>query len=416
MGDTIVALASALPGAARAVLRLSGDRAAEIARGLDLPRGSRVTLFRAPRSYTREDLAEVELPASRPLVDAAIDACARGGARLARPGEFTFRAYRNGRIDLAQAESVLSAIQAGSRDELEASMAALSGEFSRLVEALRGSILDLCAEVEANIDFVDQEIEILPPARLAPAVEALAESLQRLLSDSRARESSAEVLTVLIYGPASAGKSTLFNRLVPGSESIVSRTPGTTRDVIFGETALPGLEARVRFADSAGVLEEAGPLDAQAMRRTHEALRSADLVILLADATRPEAGRGLEPRLGSKPRLVVTNKRDLAPAPEPAVSALTGDGLDRLRIAVAEALKRGLGAEGSARFAVSARQRAALHSALFFLRQAVAAASLGWEFAASDLREAAAELGQISGRAVADEILQRVFSRFCIGK
>jgi tRNA modification GTPase len=360
-------------------------------------------------------MAEIELPASPPLVAALLDACTAAGARLAEPGEFTFRAFVHGRIDLAQAESVLSVIHAQSEAHLQAALGGLDGAFSRLLSGIEEKVLDLCALVEANIDFVDQDIEIIESDRVGDAIEGLIDSLEKLLAEAHTRETSSDRLTVLLYGPVNAGKSTLFNRLVPGGAAIESDVPGTTRDVIFGETRLEGLEAAIRFADSAGILENAGTLDAAAIRMTHEFLKSADLVLLLVDATRPEASQPLAARLAGQPHLIVTNKCDVRPAGGLAVSARTGEGLETLRREMVNALRRGLGS-ADARFVLNARQRSALQAALFLLRQAREARALGPEFVASDLREAANELGSVSGRAVTDEILSRIFSRFCIGK
>lgn len=416
--DTIVALATALPDAWRALIRLSGPRSADIARSLPaLPPGSCVQILPAPRTYTRQDMAEIELPASPPLVAEVLDGCTSAGARIAEPGEFTFRAFANGRIDLAQAESVLSAIQARSEPELEAALAGVEGDLSRTVRAIEQGVLDLCALVEANIDFIDQDIEIVESPRVQRELDRLAREIEAFMAQARTREAGSDRPCVLLYGPANAGKSTLFNRLVPRADAVVSDTPGTTRDVVFGESALPGLSSPVRFADSAGILEDARGLDAIAVRRTHEFLKTADLVLLVADATRPGAARPLEPRLIGRPHLTVMNKADLArPSDGLAVSAKTGEGLETLRAAIVQALRRNLHGAADARFAVSARQRAALNAALYLLRQAREAGPFGPEFVAVDLREAANELGSVTGRNVTEEILGRIFSRFCIGK
>jgi tRNA modification GTPase len=362
-------------------------------------------------------MAEIELPSSPPIVASLVDACASAGARIAEPGEFTFRAYVNGRLDLAQAESILSVIHARSDDELEAALGALEGEFSRVVRTIEDGVLDLCALVEAGIDFVDQDIEIIAGSQIRRELDRLIAELDRLLSQARTRETVSDRLTVLLYGPANSGKSTLFNRLVPGADAVVSDVPGTTRDVVFGETRLPGLEAPVRFADSAGILEAPGSLDAEAMRHTHEFLKTADLVLLLIDATRPRASEPLESRLSSRPHLIVTNKIDLVETAGPlGISAKTGHGLDALRQAIAQTLQRSLHGGADARFAVSARQRSALNAARYWLHQSRDGAAPGPEFVAVDLREAANELGSVSGRNVSEEILGRIFSRFCIGK
>ncbi len=413
--DTIVAPATALPGAWVAMVRLSGPRSSEIARSLSLPDGSHVQILPAPRTFTREEMAEMELPASPPLVSAAVDACVAAGARVAEPGEFTYRAFRNGRIDLAQAESVLSIIRAESRHELDAALAGLSGRFSAIVHRLEENVLDLLAPVEAGIDFVDQDIQIIAPDVLSRRLAELALSLEQLLETVRSREIAAHPPTVLLYGPPNSGKSTLFNRLVPSADALVSEIAGTTRDVIFGETTLPGLDGPVRFADTAGIMENPQALDAGAMKLTHDFLKEADLILLLVDATRPGASDPLATRVAGKPHLVVINKCDLAPAAGLAVSAQTGAGLDALRLAVGDRLRQGRGLS-TAGFIVSSRQRTALRAAGDLLRQANQAVPLGLEFVAQDLREAASELACVTGRSVSEELLSRIFSRYCIGK
>jgi tRNA modification GTPase len=323
----------------------------------------------------------------------------------------------NGRIDLAQAESVLSVIQAQSDSELASALHGLDGEFSRLVRSIEEDILDLAADVEASIDFSDHDVDLVDSARLRAKVDAAIVRLDRLVACTHTQTTAHDPWTVLLYGPANAGKSTLFNRLVPGADAVVSPIAGTTRDVVYGETRWEGLDAPVRIADSAGVLENPGPLDGRALLMTHEHLKSADLILLVVDATRSEAAQPLERRLDSRPYLRVENKADLAPASRGlSVSAKTGEGMDALRAAVSDALLRRTRGGPGARFAASTRQSAALNAAAYLLRQARDAGAWGAEYAAVDLREAAQELGRVTGSHVTDEILSRIFSRFCIGK
>lgn len=424
--DTIVALSSSLPGAFRAVVRLSGDRAQEIVTplfdGTSLHVASTrvpcsLYVFRAPRSYTREDVVEIHTIASRPLVQLMIDELCARGARPAQPGEFTLRAYLNGRLDLAQAEAVLAVIESQSADEAEAALSGLQGEFSKRVAAVEERLLNLCAEVEAGIDFVDQDIEIISADRIAREIDEIRRALEEIVRESHARLGT-ETLTVMLYGAPNAGKSTLFNRLVPQADAIVSEVPGTTRDVLFGDGAIE--EFRVRFADSAGIFEAQGP-DLEAVRKTREFVKTVDVVLLVVDASAPVEMEEVR----AKPHLVAVNKMDVARPDEllrkygeaaVAVSAKTGAGVDELRRRLAALLRGGLSEASGARFALSARQLAALRNAAYCVRAAGVAQKLGMEFAAFDLREAANELGSLTGRNVTDDILTRIFSRFCIGK
>lgn len=378
-------------------------------------------VFRAPRSYTREDVVEIHTIASPPLVQLIVaELCARG-ARPAEPGEFTLRAYLNGRLDLAQAEAVLAMIESQSAQEAEAALATLQGELSRRVAEVEERLLNLCAEVEAGIDFVDQDIEIIPPDRIARELDAIRTALEETARECRARPSM-QTPTVMLYGAPNAGKSTLFNRLAPRVDAIVSDVPGTTRDVLLGEGAVE--EFRVRFADSAGIFETQGA-NLEAVRKAREFVKTADAVLLVVDATVPGQGPPDEPAVRAKPHLVVVNKIDAArpdallekygEAAVP-VSAKTGEGVDELRRRLAALLRGGLSDPSGARFTVSARQLAALHNAAYGVRAAAQAQKLGIEFVAFELREAAGELGALTGCRVTDDILARIFSRFCIGK
>ncbi|HEX7896328.1 MAG TPA: GTPase, partial [Planctomycetota bacterium] len=230
--ETIAAPATAPGGSLRALVRLSGPRAVELAAAFP-----RAVVLRGPRTYTREDMAEIPLPGAAPLVDRALRLLTSAGARLARPGEFTLRAFLNGRLDLAQAEAVERLIAAGDEAERRAALALLGGAWSRRVRDLEADLLDLCADVEAAIDFVDQDIEILSPAA---ARARTAELLDRLRAAAGATSSAAVrdgLPTVVLRGRANAGKSTLFNALA-GADALVSPTAGTTRDVLGAEALI----------------------------------------------------------------------------------------------------------------------------------------------------------------------------------
>jgi tRNA modification GTPase len=409
--ETIVALSTPPGPGLRAVVRLSGPRALEFG-------GSEpgAVVFHAPRSYTREDLVEISLPSSPPLVDRLVRSLVGRGARPAKPGEFTLRAFLNGRLDLAQAEAVEQLISAEGEDDRRAALDQLEGSFSKRLGRIESELLDLCADAEAAIDFVDQDIEILPVDEARRRGKAALDELRELTAETAARKTSDARPTVALHGLPNAGKSALFNAL-SGSDAIVSEVAGTTRDVLSAEL---DVGFPVRLLDAPGEAEAAG-LDGEAVRRSREAVRLADLLLVVVDVTRPDPS--IEPK--GRPAILVLNKADLGR--DEAVrrrfrsgeavwtSAKTGEGLAELKRKVADLL-RGEDRPG-ARFRVSLRQGALLREAEAALDRASAAApALGMEFVSADLRAALAALGGISGRSTDEDLLDRIFSRFCLGK
>ncbi len=412
--DTIAALSSPPGAGLRAVVRLSGPRAIEIAASLP-----GAVAFPGPRSFTREDVVEVHLPSSPPLVGRLLRELLARGARPARPGEFTLRAFLNGRLDLAQAEAVGRLVASEDQEERRAALEQLEGAFSRRLRDVESGLFDLCADAEAAIDFAGQDIEILPVGEAVRRAAAALADLRALLSETRARRVPDARPVVALYGRPNAGKTSLFTALA-GTDAIVSDAPGTTRDVLAADVDL-GLP--VRLLDAAGDGSAEG-LEGEAARRAREAARSADLVLFTVDAADWEPALPLEPR--GRPAILVVSKCDLAPG-EPVrtrfhirdavfTSARTGRGLDDLRRAVAAALGRGQVGPGG-RFRVDLRQRSLLLEAEGALERAAGLApALGMEFAALDLRAALDALGAITGRNVGEDLLDRIFSRFCLGK
>lgn len=416
--ETIIAVSSPPGRALRAVVRLSGPRAVEI--GGALP--GAVSLP-APRTYTREDVVEIHLPGSPPLVDRLVRRLVDRGARPARPGEFTLRAFLNGRIDLAQAEAVEQLIAAEDDRDRRAALDQLGGAFSRRVRAIEDAVLDLCADAEAAIDFVDQDIEILPVEQAKERAGAARSDLSRLLSESAARRVSDDRPAAVLFGRPNSGKSSLFNALA-GGRALTTDVAGTTRDQLAADLPVGG---GIRILDGAGMPEGApaeGP-DAEAARRSEAAMRAADLVLFVVDATDWESSVGLLP--AGRPVLLVVNKCDLAPG-EPVrtrfpireavcTSAKSGEGIDLLRGKLGELLQEEGISAASARFRVNLRQRALLREAEAALDRAVGIApGLGMEFVSLDLRAALDALGGLTGRRVGEDLLDRIFSRFCLGK
>jgi len=402
--ETIVAL-STPPGAGlRAVVRLSGPRAVEI--GGDVPGA---VVFKAPRTYTREDLVEIHLPSAAPLIGRLVASLIDRGARPAKPGEFTLRAFLNGRLDLAQAEAVEQLISAEGEDDRRAALDQLEGAFSKRLSQIEGELLDLCADAEAAIDFVDQDIEILPVADALRRGSKALKDLSQLTSETASRKTSDQRPTVALHGLPNAGKSALFNAL-SGSDAIVSDVAGTTRDVLTAEV---DVGFPIRLIDAPGEAEAAG-LDGQAVRRSRDAVRRADLLLVVVDGTRPDAS--IEPK--GRSWLRVYTKADLPHgvlSGGQVTSSKTGEGLPELKRAIGRILRDE--DRPGARFRVNLRQGSLLREAETALARAASAApSMGMEFVSADLRAALAALGGISGRSTDEDLLDRIFSRFCLGK
>lgn len=392
----------------------------------------------APRSFTREDVIEIHTLGSPPLLRLLCERLIEAGARPAGPGEFTRRAYLNGRLDLAQAESVMALIGAADRAALAGALAGLAGGLSRRCRGIEEGLVALCAEVEAAIDFTDRDIAILTPEAAAEGASRLAAAVESLRAEARAGAPWRPGMLVLLFGPPNAGKSSLFNALLGAPQSIVSAQPGTTRDLLEAEAEWEGIA--FRLVDAAGVRPAAGAVEAEAVARAERLAGEADLLVVVLDGSgaAPGAGpaeggdggpfvRGLRGRRG----IVVLNKSDLGCARPPAdavpegdasrvvrASARTGAGVARVRSSIVAEARRIAAAGPAERLACSVRQGEALERAAEALRRAAGAArrESSFEFAAADLREALSSLGSITGRVTTEDLLGAIFTRFCVGK
>lgn len=458
--DTIVAVASPPGGGARAIVRLSGGQSFPILAALFHPTQERESallrsplpysvlageaefpgwgvglpalayLMPAPRSYTREDVAELHLVGSPPVVMAVLEACLEGGARLAEPGEFTRRALVAGRLDLAQAEALLKLVDAPDEATARAAVRELTGWLGNRLSGLAQRLFQLVTQVEATIDFSQEDIQLVTPAEAAAAVEQVQSDVEALLAD--ARKGLVEQLpTVLLFGPANVGKSSLFNRLVGRTTALVTSVPGTTRDAV--EAIVPLGDIRLRLLDGAGQWDGFTGLDARAAERTRALLARADLVLHLIDTGQPltDEDRRLASLAAGRPHLWLLAKSDLpgglsagslaeVTGGEPVLrtSARSGEGVDELRSAIRSAFLSGRAGADSAGFLLNARQREALTRAAEALASAHRSLDqrLGEEFVAVDLWEALDALGEVTGRRTSDDVLDAIFSRFCIGK
>jgi tRNA modification GTPase len=421
LSDTIYALSSGAPPAAVALVRISGPHAdaalAALAGRLPAPRmatlarlrgdgevldNALVIRFPGPASATGEDVAELHLHGGRSVVAAVLAALGRiDGLRAAEPGEFTRRAFENGRIDLAEAEGLADLLEAETQAQRRAALALAGGALSRQVEAWQAHILALAASVEAALDFSDEDDVAPLPAGFAARLAMLGDELSVWLARPPA-ERLRDGVRVVIAGPPNAGKSSLFNVLAGRDAAITSALPGTTRDVIEAPTAIGGTP--FLLIDTAGLRDSPDYIESIGIERARASLAAADLVVWLGAPAEAPAGA-----------VLVHAKADLAPAPPCdglAVSSITGAGLEALSRELIQRSTGLLPREGE--IALNARHRLALAAVRESIDEAAATEDL--LISAEALRRARAALDRITGRAGVEDMLDGLFGRFCIGK
>lgn len=432
--DTIVALATPAGRSALAVIRLSGMKAVKIAetlagRGIEPRRATHVllrdargevlddavvTLWVAPHSYTGEDVAELSCHGNMKIVEAVIRCCVEQGARLAGPGEFTQRAFLNERMDLTQAEAVMDLIEARSERALRAARLMQSGVLGTEIRQIQEDVLQILAHLEAYIDFPEEGIDPETGEQLLGRIHEARNKVEELLKTAPEGRHLREGFRVVLTGAPNAGKSSLLNALLKRDRAIVSAVAGTTRDTIEEVITLAGM--MVRLTDTAGLREEGDELEALGMARTRAALAEADLVVHL---TAPDAAS--EPPEVSVPMIRVAAKCDLA-ASEPTgllrVSAHTGEGLEALQQEITRHLHLDERSLDHERVAINARHEAVLDKAREALIRAEEAQRQGRppELVSADLRRALEALGEVVGATTEEDVLDRLFARFCIGK
>lgn len=431
-GDTIVAISSSASGAcARMIVRGSGPDVAHIASQIipddALPESSHASRrnlrfrngisvpawiyrFESPRSVTGEDVVEFHLPGNALLARMLLDDLIARGARQADAGEFTARAYFNGKLDLSEAEGVAATVGALSQAELDAARRLMSGELARLLNPVMDPIVETLALVEVGIDFSDEDVTFLARDEVVARIDAARRSIQDLIDRSPRLERLAHEPQIVLVGRPNAGKSTLLNALAGHERAVVSDVAGTTRDAIWAHVKLR--RGIVRVIDVAGIGSGAGEIESKMFDTARRAIDEADAVLLvvsLADAHAPLA-------LERDPDLVVHTKLDLAPGAgaECRVSALTGAGMDALRDRL-DHLAFGADAPSGA-LALNARHLRALSDARDALDRANDAIDRGAELLALELRDALDALGTVLGQVTPDDVLGRVFAAFCIGK
>lgn len=448
MEDTIAAQATPVGEGGIAIVRLSGAQSECILSRVFSTKGGRAVenrrltfgyihegdvhideamavLMRAPHSYTREDVVEIHCHGSQALVGRILRLLLREGARMAQPGEFTYRAFLNGRIDLAQAEGVMRMIRADSERAMRSAVRQLEGGVSAYVREAREEIVALLASLSAAVDFPDEVDETLAAREVMDACQAM-ESRLRSSCDSRAGRMEEEGLRVVLAGQPNAGKSSLLNALVGGERAIVTDIPGTTRDTLTEVIQLDGL--RVVLTDTAGLRETGDTVERIGVERARKALSEADVRLWVIDCSSSLDGRDMETLCGMTPQLIVLSKGDLPsqvdardielrfpPVPVVTVSALTGEGMDALRRALVSFAPE----DDTESAALSqARHVEAALRACASLADARAAISDGLplDVAAIDLSAALDALGEITGETMNEAVIDEVFARFCVGK
>jgi tRNA modification GTPase len=380
------------------------------------PLPSDLYVWRAPRSYTGQDLVEIHTLSVPPLIELLIAQLLDAGARAARPGEFTMRAFLAGKLDLTRAEAVAGIIEAGNRAELQQALAQLAGGISRPLEALRTDLLDLLAEVEAGLDFAEEDIHFVQPdVMLRRLARALAQ-VTLLLKQFDQRTVAGGAFRVVLVGRPNAGKSSLFNALSRSAAALVSPEPGTTRDYLVSRLTVDGIP--LELIDTAGLGGPAEAIEQQSQVLGEKQARAGHLLLLCVEAgVKPTAKEMALMKRQDPPAVGVETKCDLAAPTKgwPATSGVTGAGLAALRALLAERAR----ARYSPALAPSlSRGRHHVAACLDHLRHAHAVVlhEEPPELLALELRGALDELGELVGAVYTDDLLDRIFSRFCIGK
>lgn len=448
--DTIAAISTPIGESGLAVVRLSGSEALRIADSCFRPVGQNsksareaashtvqygkmhrggktidevlLTVLRAPRTFTREDMVEVSCHGGVLPAKLVLDALLAAGARLAEPGEFTKRAFLNGRIDLTQAEAVADLIHSRTELALDAANEQLAGRLSKRIEELRNQMVQTLAHIEAHIDFPDEDIAPDTKEQLIRRLEAGVRFMDELLATASEGQILRRGIRAAIIGRPNAGKSSLLNQLLGHDRAIVSPIPGTTRDTIEETANIRGIP--VVFVDTAGIRDSSDLIEAEGIRRSRESLARAELVLEIIDASEPlDPAYRIAPTQDGKKHLLVLNKIDLpqrAEIHEPThrVSCSNGEGLEELKDAIRDAVWSGRVRSEMNQVMINARHQEALQRALRHTQHTIEALRTAQtlELAAMDLRIATNAIGEIVGKTTTEDILDSIFSQFCIGK
>ena len=444
--DTIVAIATPAGTGGIGVVRISGASAVEVANGLlrlDAPlqprhatfartHGDQVvaTYFPAPHSYTGEHVVEISAHGSPVVLRQLVEQAMSSGARLAEPGEFTLRAFLNGRIDLVQAEAVADLINAVTPLQARAAFDQLEGTLTERIGEIDAELFDLTAKLEASLDFPDEGYHFVEAGEVSVALRTIEHKVAALLCEAKRGRLIREGARVAIVGKPNVGKSSLFNGLVRTGRAIVTPIPGTTRDLVTETTDMNGL--RLELIDTAGLRDTTDEVETEGVSRARRAWTTADLVLVVLDTSRPleDGDLNVLRDTAAARRLIALNKSDLEAAwhdvdvvaPILTVSSKTGDGLDAVRAEIRAALEGANPAITRDTAAVTnVRHADLLDRARAALRRAGEAVDgpggpVAEEFVLTDLQDARAALEEITGKRTSEDLLRHIFSRFCIGK
>lgn len=457
LDDTIVAIATPPGRGGIGVVRLSGPEATSIAKPMlrlahaeglqpnrahfgeliDPATGNRidevvVTYFAKPHSYTTDDVIEISCHGSPVVLRHVVEMALARGARLAEPGEFTMRAFLNGRIDLTQAEAVRDLIESQTLYQAQVAARQLEGALSKRLQPIKQKLIELIAVMEAGIDFAEDDVSVIADELILERIAEVHAPLEQLLASFTYGKVVHEGLTLAIVGRPNVGKSSLFNRLVEHERAIVTATPGTTRDLVTETVSIGGIP--VRLVDTAGIRDALDEAESIGVRKSLEALADADIVLVVLDASHPasdDAARRHDTELVSsvaqRLAIVVENKIDAITAapmvpdgglPVVMTSALTGQGIDHLRAKILQLAGGDSGSQRESGFLTNVRHQKLVQDSIAALDAATAAVprKTPHEMLLMDLYNALRPLDEITGATTADDILNLIFSSFCIGK
>ena len=384
-----------------------------------------VTYFAKPHSYTTDDIIEISAHGAPVVLRHIVELALERGARLAEPGEFTMRAFLNGRIDLTQAEAVRDLIESQTLYQAKVAAQQLEGALSHRLQPIKQKLVELIALLEAGIDFAEDDVSVLPPDQILLHISAVREPLAELAKSFAYGKIVHEGLTLAIVGRPNVGKSSLFNRLVERERAIVTATPGTTRDLVTETVSIGGIP--VKLIDTAGIRRALDEAESIGIQKSMEALADADLVLVVLDASGEfdKEDNELLDRVSQRPMLMVLNKVDLVGQEWPThtedplrTSALTGEGIPELRAAVLKHVTGDARSSAESGFLTHARHQALVRDSLTALEAASNAVQnrVPHEMLLLDLYNALRPLDEITGATTNDDILNLIFSRFCIGK
>jgi tRNA modification GTPase len=453
LDETIIAVSTPPGFGGLGIVRLSGPSALPLARRIFIPRQKKakilpflavfgeligldgkkydegfMTYFKAPRSYTREDIVEISCHGNPAILEEAVRLGIRAGARHAQPGEFTLRAYLHGRIDIVQAEAVQSLVSASSLEQAKIAYGQLEGGLSSKIAAFREKLVGLLVSVEARLEFPDEKLQITS-IKIAAALQDAVDFVRRLIASHEAGRALTEGVTLAIVGRTNVGKSTLFNALVEKDRAIVTPFPGTTRDYLREKIRIGGTV--FNLVDMAGLGKASHPVEKEGMRRGHRLAQGADGILLILDSSRKEShqDRDLIKAYAGFKTIIVFNKTDLpqkfrrdrikavcGKPPLVDISALKGRNIQRLRKKL-EALFSPKTEDGE-EVILHARQKAILEQILGCLEDGLKLLRLGYgdEIYAEEIRKSVPLLGQLTGEIRSDEVIRGIFDRFCVGK